>query len=91
MKGPRLNLHVERGLAHPKTTFLHFSKRSTPTYVGYTAAELQFTINPAIDVAADCPAAPRRSFEDDSAAPWQHAPPLDHVPAAGVRAAWHES
>ena len=30
------------------------------------------------------------SFEVDSAAPWQRAPPLDHVHAA-VRAAWHES
>ena len=56
----------------------------------YTAAELQFTRNPAIDVAADCLAAPRSNFEADSAAPWQRAPLLDHVQAA-VRAAWHES
>ena len=34
MKGPRLNFHVERELAHPKTTFFrHFSNYSTPTYV----------------------------------------------------------
>ena len=91
MKGPRLNFHAERGLAHPKTTFFHFSNYSTPTYVGYTAAELQFSRNPAIDVAADCLAAPRRNFEVDSAAPWQRAPPLDHVQVAAVRAAWHES
>ena len=32
--------------------------------------ELHFTRNPAIDVAADCLAAPRRNFEADSAAPW---------------------
>ena len=56
------------------------------TYVGYTAAELQFTRN-----TADCIAAPRRNFEADSAAPWQRAPPLDHVQVAAVRAAWHES
>ena len=64
---------------------------STATYVGYTAAELQFTRNPAIYVAADCIGAPRRNFEADSAAPWQRAPPLDHVHVAAVRAAWHES
>ena len=52
---------------------------------------LQFTRNPAIDVAADCLAAPRRNFEADSVAPWQRAPPLDHVQVAAVRAAWHES
>ena len=34
MKGPRLNFHAERELAHPKTTFFHhFSNYSTPTYV----------------------------------------------------------
>ena len=49
--------------------------------------ELQLTRNPAIDVAADCLAAPRRSFEANSAAPWQRAPPLDHVHVAAVRAA----
>ena len=38
-------------------------------------------------MAADCLAAPRRNVEADSAAPWRRAPPLDHVPAAGVRAA----
>ena len=59
-------------------------------YVGYTAAELQFTRNPAIDVAADCLAAPRRNVEADSAALWQRAPPLDHVQVAAVRVAWHE-
>ena len=59
-------------------------------YVGYTTAELQFTRNPAIDVDANCIAAPRRNFEADRAAPWQRAPPLDHVGVA-VRAAWHES
>ena len=53
--------------------------------------ELQFTRNPAIDVAADCLAAPRRNFEADSAAPWQRTPPLDHVEVAAVRAASHES
>ena len=53
--------------------------------------DLQFTRNPAIDVAADCLAAPRRNFEADSAAPWQRAPPLDHVQVAAVRTAWHES
>ena len=52
-----------------------------------TAAELKFNRNPAIDVAADCFAAPRRNFEADSAAPWQRAPPLDHVQVAAVRAA----
>ena len=31
------------------------------------------------------------SFEVDSAAPWQRAPPLGHVQVAAVRAAWHES
>ena len=36
-----------------------------------TAAELEFHRNPAIDVAADCLAAPRRNSEADSAAPWQ--------------------
>ena len=56
-----------------------------------TTAELKFNRNPAIDVAADCLAAPRRNFEADSAAPWQRAPPLDHVQVAAVRAAWHES
>ena len=55
------------------------------------SAELQFTRNPAIDVAADCPAAPRRNVEDDTAAPWQRASPRDHVQVAAVRAAWHES
>ena len=53
--------------------------------------ELQFTRNPANEVAADCLAAPRRNFEADSAAAWQRAPPLDHVKIAAVRAAWHES
>ena len=53
--------------------------------------EQQFTRNAAIDVAADCLAAPRRNFEANSAAPWQRAPPLDHVQVAAVRAAWHES
>ena len=50
------------------------------------AAELEFNRNPAIDVAADCLAAPSRNFEADSAAPWQRAPPLDHVQVAAVRA-----
>ena len=59
---------------------------STPTYVGYTAAELKFNRNPAIDVAGDCLAAPRRNFEADSAAPWQRAPPLEHVQVDAVRA-----
>ena len=56
-----------------------------------TTAELKFIRNPAIDVAADCLAAPRRNFEADSAASWQRAPHLDHVEVAAVRAAWHES
>ena len=37
---------------------------STTTYVGYTAAEVQFTKNTGY-----CIAAPRRNFEADSAAP----------------------
>ena len=56
-----------------------------------TAAELNFNRNAAIDVAADCLAAPHQNFEADSAAPWQRAPPLDHVQVDAVRAAWHES
>ena len=55
-----------------------------------TAAEMKFNRNPAIDVATDCLAASRRNFEADSAAPWQRAPPLDHVQVAAVRAALHE-
>ena len=35
------------------------------------SAELKFNRNPAIDVAVDGLAAPRRNFEADSAAPWQ--------------------
>ena len=42
-------------------------------------------------MAADCLAAPRRNFEADGAAPWQRAPPLDHVQVAAVRAVWLES
>ena len=57
----------------------------------YAAAKLKFDRNPAIDVAVDCLAARRRNFEADSDAPWQRAPPLDHVQVAAVRAAWHES
>ena len=56
-----------------------------------TAAELKFNVNLAIDVAADCLAAPHRNFEADSGAPWQRAPPLDHVKIAAVRAALHGS
>ena len=56
-----------------------------------TVAELKFTRNPAIDVDADCLAAPRRNFEADITAPWQRTPPLDRVQVAAVRAAWHES
>ena len=52
---------------------------------------LQFTRNPAIDMAADCVDAPRRNFEADSSAPWPRAPPLDHVKVVAVRAAGHES
>ena len=55
-----------------------------------TEAELKFNRNPAIDVAADCLAAPRRNFEADSTAPWQRALPLDHVEVAAVRATWHD-
>ena len=43
------------------------------------------------DMAADDVDATRRNFEAHSAAPWQRAPPLDHVRVAAVRAAWHES
>ena len=52
---------------------------------------LQFTRNPAIEMAADCVDAPRRNFEADSSAPWPRAPPLDHVKVVAVRAAGHES
>ena len=62
-----------------------------PSLDSSTAAELKFNRNPAIDVAADGLASPRRNVEADSAAPWQRAPPLDHVQLAAVRAAWHES
>ena len=41
--------------------------------------KLQFTRNPAIDMAADRVDAPCRNVEADSAAPWPRAPPLDHV------------
>ena len=34
---------------------------------------------------------PGPSFEVDSAAPWQRAPPLHHVQVAAVCSAWHES
>ena len=60
------------------------------TYIS-PIVELQFARNPVIDVAADCLAAPRRNFDADSAAPWQRAPPVDHMQVAAVRAAWHES
>ena len=62
-----------------------------PSLGSSTAAELKFNRNPAIDIAADCLAAPRRKIEADSAAPWQRTPPLDHVQLAAVRAAWHAS
>ena len=52
---------------------------------------LQFTRNPAIEMAADCVDAPRRNFEADSSAPWPRAPPLDSVKVVAVRAAGHES
>ena len=52
---------------------------------------MQFTRNPAIDMAADCVDAPRRNFEADSSAPWPRAPPLDRVKVVTVRAAGHES
>ena len=52
---------------------------------------LQFTRNPAIEMAADCVDAPRRNFEADSSAPWPRAPPLDHAKVVAVRAAGHES
>ena len=52
---------------------------------------LQFTRNPAIEMAADCVDAPRRNFEADSSAPWPRAPPLDRVKVVTVRAAGHES
>ena len=52
------------------------------------AVQQQYTTkNPVIVMAADCLAAPRRNCEADSAAPWQRAPPLDHVQVAAVRAA----
>ena len=67
------------------------SQALTLLFCSCTAAELQFTRDPAIDVAAHCLAVPRLNFEADSAAPWQRAPPLDHVQVAAVRAAWYES
>ena len=51
----------------------------------YSSTELQLTRN-----TEDCIAAPHRNFEADSAAPWQRAPPLDHVQVAAVRAAWYQ-
>ena len=78
---PKPSLNFRTGLSQA-LTLLFFS---------CTAAELQVTRNPAIDVDADSLAAPRRNFEADSAAPWQRAPPLHHVQVAAVRAAWHES
>ena len=73
-------------------------ERKTLVYVPGTnispLVELQFTRNAAIDMTADCLAAPRRNFEADSAAPWQRAqraPPLDHVEVAAVRTALIES
>ena len=57
-----------------------------PSLGSSTAAELKFNRNPAIDIAGDCLAAPRRNFEADSAAPWQRAPPLEHVQVDAVRA-----
>ena len=62
-----------------------------PSLGSSTAAELKLNRNPAIDVAVDCLAAPRRNVEADSAGPWQRAPPLHHVQLAAVRAAWHAS
>ena len=50
-----------------------------------------FKRNTAINVAVDCLASPRQNVEAESAAPWQRAPPLDHVQVAAVRAAWHDS
>ena len=41
--------------------------------------------------AADCLAATRQNCEADGAGLWQRAPPLAHVQAAAVRAAWLES
>ena len=52
---------------------------------------LQFVRNPAIDMAAECLAAPRRNVEAYSAAPWKRAPLLVHVQVAAVRAAGHDS
>ena len=52
---------------------------------------LQFTRNPAIDMAANCVDAPRRNFEADSSAPWQCALALDRVKVVAVRAVLHES
>ena len=67
------------------------SQALTLLFFSCTAADLRFTKNPAIDVGADCLAAPRRNVEADSAAQWQRAEPLDHLQVAAVRAAWHES
>ena len=53
--------------------------------------ELQFTRNADTDVAADCLGTPRRTFEPNIAAPWQHTLPLDNVEVAAVPAARHES
>ena len=44
-----------------------------------------------MDMAADCVDAPCRTFEADTAAPWQRAPRLDRVNVVAVRVAWHES
>ena len=86
----------ERGKLYFTRTIYKFPDRlvggSDSAFVSSsTAAELKLNRNPAIDVAADCLAAPRRNFEADSAAPWQRTPPLDHVQVAAMRPAWHES
>ena len=72
------------------------TQESTESFLSHIKTQnmfklLQFTRNPAIDMAADYLVGPRRNIEADSAAPWQRAPPLDHVHVAAVRAAWHES
>ena len=72
------------------------TQESTESFLSHIKTQnmfklLQFTRNPAIDMAADCVDAPRRNFKADSSAPWPRAPTLDHVKVVSVRAAWHES
>ena len=74
----------------------NITQESTESFLSHIKTQnmfklLQFTRNPAIDMAAVRVDAPCRTFEADSAAPWQRAPPLARVQVVAVRAAWHES